>query len=173
MADWDENENAYNADPEKYLANLEVELTQQREAQNLREATTLSNPKWTRPRIGVRRDRYQSERYQRGFHQTFPPKAAKRPALGNAVLHSHPEGTDQIQYQTGPAIFQNLQSVLTKNLKRGDVSDIPIPMIIQLAKSCIKTKEKKKEFAQLVSSEEPKNINEVQKYFGKVIKIAN
>ena len=29
MADWDENENAYNADPEKYLENLEAELTQQ------------------------------------------------------------------------------------------------------------------------------------------------
>ena len=69
MADWDENENAYNADPEKYLANLEVELTQQREAQNLREATTLSNPKWTRPRIGVRRD--YSERYQRGADSFF------------------------------------------------------------------------------------------------------
>ena len=87
MADWDENENAYNADPEKYLANLEVELTQQREAQNLREATISSNPKWTRPTIGVRRD--YSERYQRGFHQTFPPKATKRPAFGTAVLNSH------------------------------------------------------------------------------------
>ena len=29
MADWDENENAYNADPKKYLENLEAELTQQ------------------------------------------------------------------------------------------------------------------------------------------------
>ena len=171
MADWDENENAYNADPEKYLANLEVELTQQREAQNLREATISSNPKWTRPKIGVRRD--YSERYQRGFHQTFPQKAAKRPALGTAVLDSHPQRTGQSQYQTAPAIFQNLQGVLTKSLKRGDVSDIPIPIIIQLAKSCIITKEKKKEFAQLVFSEAPENIEEVEKYFVKVMTIAN
>ena len=171
MADWDENENAYNADPEKYLANLEVELTQQREAQNLKEATISSNPKWTRPKIGVRRD--YSERYQRGFHQTFPQKAAKRPALGTAVLDSHPQRTGQSQYQTAPAIFQNLQGVLTKSLKRGDVSDIPIPIIIQLAKSCLKTKDKKKEFAQLVFSEAPENIEEVEKYFVKVMTTAN
>ena len=171
MADWDENENAYNADPEKYLANLEVELTQQREAQNLREATILTNPKWTRPRIGVRRD--YSERYQRGFHQTFPPKAAKRPAIGTAVIDSHSQCTGQSQYQTAPAIFQNFQGVLTKSLKRGNVSDIPIPIIIQLAKSCIQTKDKKKEFAQLVFSEAPENIDEVEKYFVKVMTIAN
>ena len=170
MADWDENENAYNADPEKYLANLEVELTQQREAQNLREATILTNPKWTRPRIGVRRD--YSERYQRGFQQTFPPKAAKRPAIGTAVIDSRPQCTKS-QYQAALAIFQNFQGVLTKSLKRGDVSDIPIPIIIQLAKSYIKTKDKKKEFAQLVFSEAPENIDEVEKYFVKVMTITN
>ena len=75
MADWDENENAYNADPEKYLENLEAELTQQREAKNLREATILSNSRWKRPRIGVKRN--YSERQQKGFHQTFLPIATK------------------------------------------------------------------------------------------------
>ena len=83
MADWDLNENEYNADPEKWLANLAVELRQQREAQNLRDAT-MKNLKWTRPRLGKRNNH---ERLQRGFnHQTFPPKATKRPALNIADL---------------------------------------------------------------------------------------
>ena len=79
MADWEQSENEYNADPEKYLENLEAELTQQREAQKLREAAMWNIPKWTKPRIGVRRN--QSERFERGFVQFFPPKAMKRPAL--------------------------------------------------------------------------------------------
>ena len=85
MSDWDEAETRYNANPEKWLALLEVELTQQREAQNLRDETIWNNnPKWTRPKIGKRTN---SERYQRGFsYQTFPPKATKRPTLNNADL---------------------------------------------------------------------------------------
>ena len=85
MSDWDEAETRYNANPEKWLALLEVELTQQREAQNLRDATIWNNThKGTRPKIGKRTN---SERYQRGFsYQTFPPKATKRPTLNNADL---------------------------------------------------------------------------------------
>ena len=88
MADWDLNENAYNADPEKWLANLEVELTQQREAQNLRDAT-MKNLKWTRPRLGKRNNH---ERLQRGFYQTFP-KATKRPTLNMADLEEEAMAT--------------------------------------------------------------------------------
>ena len=84
MGDWDEAETRYNANPENWLALLEVELTQQREAQNLRDETIWNNnPKWTRPKIGKRTN---SERYQRGFYQTFPPKATKRPTLNIADL---------------------------------------------------------------------------------------
>ena len=83
MSDWDEAETRYNANPENWLALLEVELTQQREAQNLRDAA-MKNPKWTRPRLGKRNNH---ERLQRGFnHQIFPPKATKRPALNIADL---------------------------------------------------------------------------------------
>ena len=84
MSDWDEAETRYNADPEKFLASLEAEINQQRKAQNLRDATIWNdNPKWTRPKIGKRNN---SERYQRGFYQTFPPKATKRPTLNIADL---------------------------------------------------------------------------------------
>ena len=45
---------------------------------------TQNNIKWTRPKIGVRRNYY--ERYQRGFYQTFPSKAAKRLACSNEKI---------------------------------------------------------------------------------------
>ena len=82
MSDWDEAETRYNANPENWLALLEVELTQQREAQNLRDAA-MKNPKWTRPRMGKRNIH---DRFQTGFYQIFPQKATKRPTLNIADL---------------------------------------------------------------------------------------
>ena len=80
MSDWDEAETRYNDNPENWLALLEVELTQQREAQNLRDETIWNNnPKWTRPKIGKRTN---SERNQRGFNIS-PQKATKRPNIAD------------------------------------------------------------------------------------------
>ena len=73
MSDWDEEEAKYMADSAKYLENIEKQLDLQRESQKSQVENKI---KWTRPKIGVRRNYYQ--RFQRGFHQTFPPKAAKR-----------------------------------------------------------------------------------------------
>ena len=70
MSDWDEEEKIYQANHEKYLENIGKELDLQRESQN--------QYQWTRPKIEVKRN--YNERYQRGFHQTFPPKAPKRQA---------------------------------------------------------------------------------------------
>ena len=171
MADWEQSENEYNADPEKYLKNLEVELKQQREAQELREATIFSNPKWTRPRIGTRRD--YSERGQRGFHQSVPLKAAKRPALGITDLENHQQNTDRSQNQTVLKIFQNFKIELAANLIRGEVSDIPIPIIIHLAKSCIKSENKKEAFDQEIRSKEPHNINMIEECFKKAMTLSS
>ena len=68
MIDWDEEEAKYLANPEKYLQNIGKELDLQREIQNQR--------KLARPEAGVKRN--YNERYQSGFYQTFPSKAAKR-----------------------------------------------------------------------------------------------
>ena len=84
MADWDEEEAKYLANPEKYIENLGKELDLQRESQTRSEIATQNNIKWTRPKIGVRRNYY--ERYQRGFYQTFPSKAAKRLACSNEKI---------------------------------------------------------------------------------------
>ena len=75
MSDWDEEEAKYLANREKYLENKEKEFDLQRKSQNQSEVAMQNNTEWTRPKIGVRRN--YNERYQRGFYQTFPPKAAK------------------------------------------------------------------------------------------------
>ena len=84
MADWDEEEAKYLANPEKYIENLGKELDLQRESQTRSEIATQNNIKWTRPKIGIRRNYY--ERYQRGFYQTLPPKGAKRLACPTGTI---------------------------------------------------------------------------------------
>ena len=123
MADWDEEEAKYLANPEKYIENLGKELDLQRESQT----------------------RSMSDR------------------------NNYSEYDDREQHQTALEFFRNFQDQLTTNLKRGTIQNIPMQTIFQLAKSCIKSKDKKREFAQLVFSEEPENIDEVEKYFVKVM----
>lgn len=78
MADWDAEEARYLNNPEEYIENLGKELDEQREIQKRREAALKVKIQWIRPNIGVKRN--YNERLQTGFHQSFPPKAAKRPA---------------------------------------------------------------------------------------------
>ena len=52
MADWDEEEAKYLANPEKYLENIGKELDLQREIQNQSELATQI--KWTRPEVAPR-----------------------------------------------------------------------------------------------------------------------
>ena len=80
---------------------------------------------------------------------------------------------DRDQDQTPTEFFRNFRVEIATNLKRGDVYKVPIPIIISLAKSCIKSKEKKKAFEREVTAREPKNINEVQKCFEEAMTISN
>ena len=80
---------------------------------------------------------------------------------------------DKDQDQTPTEFFRNFRVEVTTNLKRGEVYNVPIPIIISLAKSCIKSKEKKKAFEREVTTREPKNINEVQKCFEEAMTISN
>ena len=80
---------------------------------------------------------------------------------------------DKDQDQTPTEFFRNFRVEMATNLKRGDVFKVPISIVIALAKSCIKSKEKKKAFEREVASKEPKNINEIQKCFEDAMTISN
>ena len=76
MGDWDVEEEKYLENPGKFIEDLAKELDEERVLQEQRRAGMKNKIKWEKPRIGIRRN--YSQRGQRGFHQSFPPKEVKR-----------------------------------------------------------------------------------------------
>ena len=80
---------------------------------------------------------------------------------------------DKDQDQTPLEFFRNFRIEVSTNLKRGDIFDVPVQIIEQLAKSCIKSKEKKKAFERECRMKEPRRIGDVENCFVEAMTISN
>ena len=122
------------------------------------------------------RDRSKDRRRSRSRDRSREPLRVMRDDRGyefGARQINYSIYDDKDQDQTPTEFFRNFRVEVATNLKRGNIFQIGIPTIVALAKSCIKSKEKKKAFEREVKSREPRNINDVQKCFEEAMTISN
>ena len=77
------------------------------------------------------------------------------------------------QDQTPLEFFRNFRNEVSTNLKRGDIFTVPVQIIEQLVKSCIKSKEKKKAFERECKMKEPRRVGDVETCFVEAMTISN
>ena len=120
-----------------------------------RRANSNSTSRGRSPSTGRLRTMREERRYEFGARQI------------NYSIYDHRD-----QDQTPTEFFKNFRVEVSTNLKKGTVFDIPVKIIVQLAKSCIKSKEKQKAFVREVAKKEPRNISEVQQCFAEAMTVS-